>query len=151
MIKVALLHEQLQQAGIPVQTVLGDGRIFYTRVLTPEEEALIAQVIAAHDPTILMPYEQDELDAEKAKVEFRQLPDWATWSPGQARDYVDGSILNGMDKVAIDTWIDTNVTSLATAKTALKLLGEAIVDTRTVLKIVAMAVIYFRQIVVRRY
>lgn len=150
MVKVDLLHTQLANAGLPVVSVFSNGVVIYGRVLTSEETVLAASIVSLHNPAVLSPSEQDELEVSTAKMDFRQFPDWATWTPQQASDYVNDNILSGMDKVAIDAWIDTNVTSLTTAKTALKLLAEAIVDIRGVLKAIARAVIFLRIIAVRR-
>lgn len=55
----------------------------------------------------------DETAKETAANEFENLPGWATWSALEA-----------------ENWVETNVTSLATAKTALKAMAKAIVFLR---------------------
>lgn len=50
----------------------------------------------------------------------------------------------------METWIDSNVTNIATARLALKRLAAGLISIRTILKAVAMAIIYFRRIVIRR-
>ena len=67
MIKIGLLHYQLEQAGLPVVGVSSDGRIDYAHALTPAEEATAAAVIAAHDPNGLLPEEQDAKDYRDAR------------------------------------------------------------------------------------
>jgi hypothetical protein len=51
----------------------------------------------------------------QAKTDFRALPGWATWTGAEASD-----------------WIDTNVTDLASAKTALVAMAKAIVFLRDI-------------------
>lgn len=50
MIDAAGLHAELWAAGLPVVGVSNDGRIDYTRDLTPAEWTTAAAVVAAHDP-----------------------------------------------------------------------------------------------------
>jgi len=78
------------------------------------------------------------------------LGDWATWQPQQAQDYVNTEILNGWDKTTIDDWIDTNVTNIATAKTALKLLAGNIITIRAILGIISKVILYIRDILIKR-
>jgi hypothetical protein len=71
MIDVAGLHTELEATGLPVVGVSGDGRIDYSRALTPEEQATAQQVIAAHDPT---KRERDERTARnQAKTYYNGL------------------------------------------------------------------------------
>lgn len=67
MVNYRLLYYQLSQAALPVECVDINGRIDYTRALTPAEEATAAQVIAAHDPNGLLPEEQDAQDYRNAR------------------------------------------------------------------------------------
>jgi hypothetical protein len=62
MVNIHLLYYQLSQAALPVECVDINGRIDYSRALTPEEEATAAAVIAAHDPNGLLPEEIDRRD-----------------------------------------------------------------------------------------
>jgi hypothetical protein len=57
----------------------------------------------------------DMIAPEAAKGDFENLPGWATFTAAEA-----------------EAWIETNVTSLATAKTALKAMSKAIVYLRDV-------------------
>ena len=45
------LNDELVSAGIPVVSVYSDGRIDYSRDLTPAEQTTAQAIIAAHDPT----------------------------------------------------------------------------------------------------
>lgn len=55
----------------------------------------------------------DQATQESNNTDFENLPGWSTWTATQA-----------------ESWIDTNVTDLASAKTALKAMAKAIVYLR---------------------
>ena len=50
MLDVTGLHAELEAAGLPVVGVSSDGRIDYSRELTPAEQTTAQAIIAAHDP-----------------------------------------------------------------------------------------------------
>ena len=79
------------------------------------------------------------------------MPNWATWTPDEGRQAVQANVLNGYDKAQLDAYIDTNVSNIASAKTALKLLGEAVIDLREIVGVMAQAILLLRDIVVRKY
>ncbi len=71
MIDVSGLHTELEAADLPVVGVSSDGRIDYSRDLTPAEQQTAQAVIAAHDPT---KRERDERTArETAKTYYDGL------------------------------------------------------------------------------
>lgn len=86
------------------------------------------------------------LAGHRAKIDFSKLPGWAAWTGEEAADYISQDVLAGMTKVEIDAWVETNVTNLATAKTALKLIGSELVDLREICQNLARAVMYLRDI-----
>lgn len=92
----------------------------------------------------------DTQAAQAAKIVFRNLPNWATWTDVEAISYVTNAVLNGWTKAQLDTYVDTNVTNIATAKTALKQLGEELIDLRDICTKLAQAVILLRDIAVRK-
>ena len=94
--------------------------------------------------------EKDPVIEDAARTGWKYLGDWATWQPQQAQDYVNTEILNGWDKTTIDDWIDTNVTNIATAKTALKLLAGNIITIRAILGIISKVILYIRDILIKR-
>lgn len=150
-VNVNKLHQELLQAGLPVVCVRTSEPVAdYARDLTPAEQAQAEAVIAAHDPDAPTPTEQDERQAQAARTDFRTLPQWATWTPDQAKTYVAANVLTGQSKAEVDAWIDANVTSLATAKNGLKLLGAAILDLRAIVGALAYAILLLRDIAVRR-
>ena len=121
-----------------------------------EEEVQV--VIDAHDPEALSTNEQnevyreeDEAEAQDAKDNFRVIPNWATWTPEEAEQHVHDTVLSGMDTTQIEAWIDGNVNDLASARTALKLIGGELVDLRNICEKLALAVMYLRDIAVRKY
>ena len=63
-INPTLLHQQLQNAGLPVVGVDSTGKIDYSRTLTNAEKTKAEQIIAAFDPTVTV--DQDPL------LEFHQ-------------------------------------------------------------------------------
>lgn len=60
MIDSTALYEDLQTAGLPVISANSDGRVDYSRALTPTEQTTAQAVIAAHDP---LKRERDERTA----------------------------------------------------------------------------------------
>lgn len=71
------------------------------------------------------------LPEHQAKIDFRTLPGWASWTGQQAADYVHNAIHNGMTVQELDAWIDTNITGttvpqiLASVRAAFKQLVRA--------------------------
>ena len=97
MIKVGLLHYQLAQAGLPVVGVSADGRVDYSRALVPAEEAIAAQVIAAHDPNGLLPEEQNAQDYRQARQAALTLlnsgiDSWPTMTAAQKNAWVGANM-----------------------------------------------------------
>lgn len=77
---------------------------------------------------------------------FNNLPNWATWQPSDV-DTVVGGILLGWDKPTADAWISTNVVDLASTKTALTNLANAVIDLRTVAVAIAKAILFIRDLI----
>lgn len=80
----------------------------------------------------------------------KALPDWATYTPAQARDAVVAASLGGMNQTQFDAWVDTNVTAanLAQLKTALKYLGDEMIKLRNMMSLEAMMLMYLRDKVI---
>ncbi len=71
MIDSTALYEDLQTAGLPVISANSDGRVDYSRALTPAEQTTAQAVVAAHDPA---KRERDERTArETAKTYYTGL------------------------------------------------------------------------------
>ena len=122
------------------------------------DENEIQNVIDAHDPEALSFGEQNEVYREEdnaleqeSKDNFRILPNWATWTPQEAEQYVHDTVLSGMDTDQINSWIDTNVIDLVSARTTLKLIGGELIVLRNICEKLALAVLYLRNIAVRKY
>jgi len=97
MIKVGLLNYQLAQAGLPVVSVSSDGRIDYSRALTPTEQTTAAAIIAAHDPNGLLPEEQDTKDYKAARAAALTLltsgiDGWATMTAAQKQAWLGANM-----------------------------------------------------------
>jgi len=93
MINIQLLHYQLEHAGLPVEGVSSDGRIDYTRAITPAEQTTAAGIIAAHDPNGLLPEEQDTKDYKAARAAALTLltsgiDGWATMTAAQKQAWL---------------------------------------------------------------
>lgn len=141
-----LLEKQLSDG---IQLVLSDGSIVNPLELEPAiDEAEKAEIEAA---------EAAEQAAEQAVIDFRNLPDWASWTGAEAAEALRTGILNGMTKAearaAIDAQFD-GVNSLATLGAAvvavLKQLADAVIDGRDLgHQNEARAIMYLRDIVVK--
>lgn len=93
MINIHLLKYQLSQASLPVECVDINGRIDYSRTLTPAEQAHAAQVIAAHDPNGLLPEEQNERNYQSIRQAYLNFLDdgivtYPTMTNAQKQAYV---------------------------------------------------------------
>ena len=93
MINVKLLHHELAQAGLPIEGVSSNGRIDYTRALTPTEQTTAAAIIAAHDPAGLLPEEENTRDYKAARAAALTLLDsgitsWATMTAAQKQAWI---------------------------------------------------------------
>jgi predicted RNase H-like HicB family nuclease len=74
----------------------------------------IQAVIDAHVPDPLyFPEDVERERRQQADVDIAAIPGWATWTAQEAQD-----------------WIDANVTSLASARTALKAMARMLVALR---------------------
>ena len=112
------------------------------------DETTLNQIIIAHDPNSTL--EIDWVTISAARLEFLALPEWSTFTPQGASDAVDERVLNGWTSQEVDDWIELNVTSLATAKTALQLIGAELVDLREINKRFAQMLMHLRDVVIRR-
>ncbi len=152
MYNVPLLHHELMEANLPISSIsLTDEIVIkYERELTVEEQTLADTIIADHDPNKLTPWEEDDIREIDSRTSWKDLGVWATWEAQQAQDYVDSEILNGWDVSEAETWIEDNVTTLETAKDALKVLAGSIITTRNILGIIAKVILYIRDILIKR-
>ena len=112
------------------------------------DETTLNQIIIAHDPNSTL--EIDWVTIKAARLEFLTLPEWASFTPQEASDAVNDRVLEGWNKQEVDDWIDANVTTLASAKTALKMIGSELVDLREISKHFARMLMHLRDIIVRR-
>lgn len=104
------LAKELTAAGVPVSGglyITSEGVLGHHDAWTPEQESTAAAIIAAHDPT-----DYAQLRREAAPAELLQSP------------------LAKMTYDEAAAWIDTNVSTVATARTALKALARMVIALR---------------------
>ena len=109
-ILVSKLHRELAAAGISIIGVSADengdlDRIDFAPSVTEAQQAQALAIVSAHDPT-----DTDELRRQAARAAYKQL-----------------AALRGMTPDQAEAWVEANVTTLATAKSAMKLLARVIV------------------------
>ena len=128
-----------------------DGNDQGVRLTVPDDaiEEEINVVVTAHNPDELSIAEVINKEITDSYTGFRNIPNWAPWTPREAEDFVHSDILNGMTKAEVEVWIDANVTTLATARNALKLIGGELIDLRNICEKLALSVMYLRNIIVR--
>jgi len=114
------------------------------------DELEVKIIIDNHDPQAISAPSTDWAGILQARRDFLNLPNWSTWTVQQTIDFIHNDILSGMDKTQLESWVNTNVTSLATAKTALILIGQELIDLREICEKLAQMLIYLRKIVIER-
>jgi len=121
------------------------------RLTVPDgtNEVAVAAVINAHDPNVLSTGEVIGLRTEEAITGFRNLPDYATWTPEEAEQNCIDAVLNGWDKTQTDAWIDSSVTNIASAKTVMKRLAGDMIVLRNILSKVVKMMMWLRNIIIR--
>lgn len=87
MINVSLLTDELLEAGLPLVSLNSDGRVDYSRALTPAEQTTAQAIIAAHDPT-------------KRERDERTARDGARTALTTLRTYLDTTSPTGAQTVA---------------------------------------------------
>lgn len=155
-----LLKEQIIQAYPEIRKVANNYTVEYIAfenysggILTiiffsAVDAAIINYVIKNHDATAAHPIDWKTIIAAKNK--WMALPNYATWTAEEAEAYIESQIFSGWTQAQIDLWIDTNVTNIATAKTALKTLTVEIMDLKEIVKKTAYLLMLLRDIVVKR-
>lgn len=120
-------------------------------LMVPDEADLpaVQAVIDAHDAAAPSQPELQEQKETAAQTEFKQLPTWATVTPAAGRDYVTQQVFNGQTEAEVSAWIDTNVNTLAQAKTALKQSAAAIIALRDMEARLAQALLYLRDLIIK--
>lgn len=92
-------------------------RVHLTADAGSADQTTVAQIVAAHDPDVLTTAQQTEQAAASvkaaAKTQAQNVPNWARW-----------------DEATTITWLQTHVTDLASAKTALINLTRMVIALR---------------------
>lgn len=114
------------------------------------DELLIKQVLDMYDPSVGIYTPLNWEDIVLLRNKFMQLPDWSTWTPEEASTYIHDNILSGMTRTDLEAWVDTNVTNITTAKTALKLLGDEVIDLREICMKMAYSIMILRDVIIKR-
>ncbi len=85
-----------------------------------------------------------------AVTNYAVLPDWVrTGTAADAEAYITNQIWNGMTLAQVQSYIDTNVVDLASAKVALKQTATAVITMRGLFILTAKLLMYVRDLVIR--
>ena len=115
MINSTKLTEELRSAGIEISGCNSSGIVWDLSGNEIQDRLDVLAIIQTHDPVDYTTSIQELLMSE-APDKLRNIPGWATWDVEQAVDY-----------------INTNVTSLATAKTVLVAMAKMLVVLRDII------------------
>lgn len=100
------------------------------------------------------------VDVASAKINFQNLPSWATFTSQEASDFILNNILSGQTQAQLDALINTNIanitvanvtqinTALAGIRSAFSLVASGIISIRTILQALAKAIVFLRNLVV---
>lgn len=83
-----------------------------------------------------------------AHSNFKNLPNWATWTATEAESFVSSNIFNGLTQAQVDSQIDALPATIAGMKTGLKQASAAILSIRSILMAMAKAIVYLRNLIV---
>ena len=90
MINVAKLHQEIENAGIPISGCTEHGVVWDVDGNTEiQDQPEVAAVIAAHDPTDYVQQRQ-----ESAEGAIKDIPNWATWTEAEALAYIDANVVD---------------------------------------------------------
>jgi hypothetical protein len=126
-----------------------DGSEVYIYADDNTDEQAVQAIVDVHDPDELTTGELIQQAVDDSIEGFKTIPDWATWTPNEAEQHIQENVINGFDQTQLDAWIDTNVTNLAEAKDALKLIGGAIIDLRNIVSKIAKMIMWLRNIIIK--
>ncbi len=101
--------------------------------------------------------EQDAIaNYQNSASNFDALPNWATWTPSEAENYVNTEILNGMTRAEVEAYIDANITGTTVTtlreqvKVAFKLVAGELIDLRLIAGKMAYSIMLLRDVAIRR-
>ena len=111
-----LAYEILQATGIDVieRYIFYPPNIVEINGLDIEQYSdSIQSIISEHIPDPLYFEEdrqriEDNLLQESGKANFRNLPNWASWTPDEGKDFIHESVFNGQSSEDIQAYIDAN-------------------------------------------
>ena len=124
-------------------------------------EQAVSNIISAHNPNALSFSEQEAQRIQTAKIDFRALPNYATWTPQEAYDTSFNAVFSGQDAATIKSNIAAQLTDITTANVAqinvrlaaIRLLFnnavDAIVAMRLILATAIKMLAYIRDVVIK--
>ena len=111
-----------------------------------------AQIVPLNWKTSISPTPLSEefLASGSAIANFKSYSTWMkTYSSASAGDYINSKIWNGYTIDQINTYIDSNVVDLASAKIAMKQIANAIIDVKSILILISKLLMCIRDITIR--
>lgn len=157
-----LLYDELlaafpQYVGVPPAPNLlnlflsGVAPAMSLRVSVPDnaDEAALDAIVAAHNPALPAPSAVGEQLANDARVAFRNLPNYATWTPQEAYDNTFSAIFSGDPIETINANIDAVPFTATGMRNSLKAMAAEIVTIRRILATVVKMLAWLRDVVIR--
>jgi len=143
-----ILTEQILNARINISGCDSGGNVFdvdgVTQIQTRPD---VAAIIAAYDPNYKT---QAQIDQTAAVTNYKTMPAWAaTMNMTDAAAYINNQIWGGVTIAQANSYIDTTVIDLPTARTALKQIAAAIIDMRSLFILTSQLLICIRDLVIR--
>lgn len=117
--------------------------VTFTPDLTPSEVTTFARLV----------------DAALSVANFKNLPNWSTWTSQEASDWFNANIWNGLTQAQVNSYVDTTIVNITTAnvnqinaqlaniRTVIKTAATAVIAIRTALSAMAKALIYIRNLI----
>lgn len=128
--------------------VYGGTRVLVTVPDNADEQAILT-VITTHNPASLSSVEINMQGDAQAIQGFRNLPNYATWTPQESYDNTFNAIFNGANQATVDAQIDALPNTVAGMKTGLKALAAEIITIRLILANVLKMIAYLRNLVIK--
>lgn len=172
--RVSVLVEQLRsvlgEIGVGIDSEVGSTanstwhvkngkfvRIDWLTMPTPEQIATATGIINEHADSDLLVQESDAAESEAAKISFRQLSQWATYTADEARQAVMNAVFDGKSIESVTNEITVAITSAPNTIFGIKtVMGQLfvsvatqIINIRSVLTVMARMLVWLRYIAVR--
>ena len=126
------------------QAIANDAYILTNNIDGTKKSDIIAALLAIGTPTT------QETQTGAAMTSYNAMPDWArTYTATDCSDYVKAQVFGGQTIEQVTTYVNTNVTDLASAKVVMIQIATAIINLRTAFSLLAQLVICIRDLVIR--